>query len=94
MKSLFQATTTTSIIAILLTVLSLAGLAYIIMVYGGDATTRTQIVTGLLALLGFPAQYYFGSSKNRLPQNGGTLNQADNITTITNPTSDVIDSKT
>lgn len=73
---------TTSYFAIIVALGCFALLGYMCVRYGDDATTRTQIITGLLAALSFPAQYYFGQSKNR-GQNGTNVQQADEVNVTT-----------
>lgn len=75
-------TSTTSIVAVIITILTFILLAYLCFKYGDDATTRTQIITGLLAALAYPAQYYFGQSKNR-GQGGTNVQQAEEVNVTT-----------
>jgi len=68
MSNPFSQTSTTSIIAVMLIGGSFFLLGYLGMEYGDDATTRTQLITGLLTSLGAVTGYYFGAAKNRAGQ--------------------------
>lgn len=73
MKEIILNTSITSVIAVMLIGGSFFPLGYLAVHYGSDATTRTQLITGLLTSLGAVTGYYFGAAKNRPAQaNTGT----------------------
>lgn len=84
---MFTKTSTTSIVAVLLTVFGFILLGYLCFEYGDDATTRTQIITGVLSVIGSPAAYYFAASKRRDAPSGPAITQADNVN-VNNPPAD------
>jgi hypothetical protein len=85
MKDIFCKTPTTSIIAVMITLLGFGGLAHIMLKHGDDATTRTQVVTGILGLLYIPAQYFFGSSKQKaVTQNADSISNSPAVGTEQN----------
>lgn len=73
----FSKTSTTSIVAVLLTICSFGSLGFLLVEFGDDATTRTQIITGVFGLMAGVVGYYFGSSKQRTP----SIN-ADSVGTV------------
>lgn len=70
-------TSTTSIIAVMLVGFSFFLLGFMAMEFGDDATTRTQIITGLLTSIAAVTGYYFGSAKQRaVTQNADTISNS------------------
>ena len=65
MKELLLKTSTTSIIALMIVFFCFFLLGFMAMKYGADATTRTQIITGLLTSIAAVTGYYFGSIELR-----------------------------
>jgi hypothetical protein len=65
----FGKTSTTSIIAVMMVSGAFFLLGFLAMKFGDDATTRTQIITGLLTSIAAVTGYYFGAAKNRPTDN-------------------------
>jgi hypothetical protein len=78
MLNTISKTSTTSIVAVLIVFFAFFLIGFMAVSYGDDATTRTQIITGLLTSIAAVTGYYFGSTKNRpqVQQNAENINNS------------------